>query len=120
MACLPRFLRSMDEFGLIRNYFAPLAKGFAGSLNLTDDAALLEAPQGHELVITKDAMSAGVHFIGNEEASLIARKLLRTNLSDLAAMGAKPMVYFLAGILPENTSEAWIKSFAEGLSADQK
>ena len=110
----------MDEFSLIKTYFAPLAKGYSDSLNLTDDAAIIDVPPGFELVVTKDAISEGIHFIGNEEPKLIAQKLLRTNLSDLAAMGATPLVYFLALMLPKNTGEEWIKSFAEGLAHDQK
>jgi thiamine-monophosphate kinase len=105
----------MDEFSIIAKYFKPLAADFAGSLNLSDDAALLSPPAGHELVITKDAISEGIHFIGNESADLISGKALRVNLSDLAAMGAQPLCYFLALILPKNTSEEWLKKFAEGL-----
>lgn len=108
------------EFSLIETYFTPLAKYHPASLNLSDDAALLAPPAGAELVITKDAISAGVHFIGDEPPSLIAKKLLRVNLSDLAAMGATPMLYFLALMLPKDTPENWIKDFAQGLAEDQK
>jgi thiamine-monophosphate kinase len=61
-----------------------------------------------------------VHFTGDEPASLIARKLLRVNLSDLAAMGAKPWGYFMALMLPAAVNEAWLKDFAAGLRTDQK
>ena len=105
----------MDEFSIISKYFRPLTKNFAGSLNLSDDAALLSPPEGHELVITKDAISEGIHFIGSESPDLIAAKALRVNLSDLAAMGAQPICYFLALMLPKNTTEDWLKKFAEGL-----
>ncbi len=110
----------MDEFDLIRRYFAPLAAGFPGSLNLTDDAALIDIPAGKELVITKDAISEGIHFLGTEDAGLIARKLLRVNLSDLAAKGAAPLCYMLAAVLPASIDERWIAGFAEGLKADQQ
>jgi len=110
----------MDEFVLIDKYFKPLSRGFGAALNLTDDAAIIKVPPGSELIITKDAVSEGLHFIGNENPALIARKLLRVNLSDLAAMGAKPLCYFLAVMLPANTPEAWIKGFVKGLSEDQK
>ena len=110
----------MNEFSLIQKYFAPLARVYDGSLQLTDDAALLDVPEGKQLVITKDAISAGVHFIGNEDAALIAKKLLRVNLSDLAAMGATPLCYFLAIMLPKNIEEVWIARFAEGLAEDQR
>ena len=120
MPRFPSWPSIMDEFDLIKTYFAPLAKGFTGSLNLTDDAALLSLPLGCELVVTTDAINRGVHFIGDEEdPALIARKLLRVNLSDLAAMGATPLCYFLALMLPEDTESQWVKRFAEGLHEDQ-
>lgn len=109
----------MDEFDLIKTYFAPLAKGFPGSLNLADDAAIISPPPGAELVVTTDAINRGVHFIGDEDPALIARKLLRVNLSDLAAMGATPLCYFLALMLPKDTESHWIKRFSEGLHEDQ-
>lgn len=110
----------MDEFGLIRTYFAPLAAGFSGSLNLADDAAAIDIPPGKQLVITKDAIVKGVHFIGDEDPALIAKKLLRVNLSDLVAKGATPLCYFLALMLPSDTPESWIARFAEGFHEDQK
>ncbi len=109
----------MNEFALIHTYFRPLAAAFPGSLDLRDDAALLTSPPGMQLVVTADALSAGVHFFGTEDASLIARKALRTNISDLAAMGAQPFAYFLCVMLPRDTTEAWIARFAHGLAADQ-
>ncbi len=118
MGCFGNFLL-MDEFGLIKKYFVPLAAEYPGSLALTDDAALIEAPPGQELVITKDAISEGVHFLGSEDASLIAKKLLRVNLSDLAAMGASPLCYFLAAMVPKDIGEEWVRHFALGLKEDQ-
>ncbi|MGE0754198.1 MAG: thiamine-phosphate kinase [Alphaproteobacteria bacterium] len=110
----------MNEFGLIKKYLAPLAKDFTGSLGLSDDAALIDVPAGKQLVVTKDAMVAGIHFFGHESPDLIARKLLRVNLSDLAAKGAVPMCYFIAACLPENSEEAWVAAFTNGLEQDQK
>jgi len=109
----------MNEFDFIATLLAPLATE-KGALGLKDDAAVIDVPQGFELVVTKDALTAGVHFIGDETASLIARKALRVNLSDLAAMGAEPKWYFLALMLPESVNEAWLADFAAGLKADQK
>jgi len=109
----------MNEFDIIERYFAPLAAGNNAALGLKDDAAILTIPFGFEMVVTKDAIVEGVHFIGNESPALIARKLLRCNLSDLAAMGATPCGYFLALMLPEHIKEEWIASFAEGLRQDQ-
>jgi len=110
----------MNEFALIAARFKPLASDFPGSLGLSDDAALLDMPPEMQLVVTADTVNEGVHFIGDEDASLIARKALRVNLSDLAAMGAAPWCYFLALAMPGNTEESWIARFAEGLHEDQR
>lgn len=105
------------EFNLIHTYFAPLA-GEAG-LGLKDDAALLTPPAGKQLVITQDAMTAGIHFFADDPADKIAQKLLRVNLSDLAAKGAEPLGYFLSLLMPADTTESWIAAFAHGLAVDQ-
>jgi thiamine-monophosphate kinase len=108
------------EFELIETYFAPLAKGATGALGLTDDAALLSPPAGRDLVLAADAMIEGVHFLPDDPADLVARKLLRVNLSDLAAMGAAPFGYLLTAAWPDSRDEAWIARFAEGLAEDQE
>jgi thiamine-monophosphate kinase len=110
----------MDEFSLIKKYLKPLAANFPGSLNLSDDAAIIAPQAGCELVITKDALSQRVHFIGSEDPALIAGKALRVNLSDLAAMGAAPLCYFLALMLPKNITEEWLERFAFGLKQTQE
>ncbi len=107
----------MNEFGLIARHFRPLA-GIAG-LDLLDDAAVLAPPVGRELVISADAMVAGVHWLADDPAELVARKLLRVNLSDLAAMGATPLGYLLTLALPKPLDEAWVAGFARGLARDQ-
>jgi thiamine-monophosphate kinase len=107
-----------DEFCRIAKYFAPLA-GPEG-LGLQEDAAIFNPPQGRELVLTVDQMLEGVHFLSRDPPDLIARKLLRRNLSDLAAMGAMPSGYLLTTALPSSTDETWLMSFAEGLRRDQE
>ena len=64
-------------------------------------------------------MNEGVHYLPGDAPDLIARKLLRRNLSDLAAMGATPLGYLLTTALPKNIDGAWLEKFAEGLRADQ-
>jgi thiamine-monophosphate kinase len=108
------------EFDLIRRYLAPLAKAAPGALDLTDDAALLKPPAGCELVATADALVAGVHFLADDPPDLVARKLLRVNLSDLAAMGAGPLGYLITAAWPSDTEETWVARFADGLAADQE
>ena len=108
------------EFDLIARFFAPLAKDFPGALGLKDDVALLDVPAGRRLVVTVDAMVAGVHFLPDDPPDAIARKLMRVNLSDLAAKGAQPYACLLALSLPHRVTEAWLAQFAEGLAADAK
>lgn len=107
------------EFALIERVLKPLAANTPASLGLTDDAAVLSPTKGKDLVLTKDAMVAGVHFRESDLPGDVARKLLRVNLSDLAAMGAAPVGYLLATFWPEDLPHIWIERFAEGLSLDQ-
>ncbi len=107
-----------DEFSRIAKYFAPLA-GVEGR-ELTDDAAVLAPPPGRELVLTVDQMIEDVHFLPGDAPDMIARKLLRRNLSDLAAMGATPLGYLLTTALPAKLPEDWLAGFAKGLETDQK
>lgn len=111
MAALP------GEFALIARHFRPLAG--PGALDLADDAAVFAPPSGRELVVAADAMVAGVHFLPDDPPDLVARKLLRTNLSDLAAMGAAPLGYLLTVSVPRATPDAWFAAFAAGLARDQ-
>jgi thiamine-monophosphate kinase len=108
------------EFDLIHRYFAPLAAGFPGALGLEDDAATYQPPAGHELVLTADALVEGRHYLASDPADLIARKMLRVNLSDLAAKGAKAVGYLMTTALGPDIDEAWIAKFTAGLAADQK
>ena len=106
------------EFSRIARHFRPLAG--PGSLDLTDDAAVFAPPAGRELVMTADAMVESVHFLPGTEPSLIARKLLRVNLSDLASMGAVPFGYLITISVPRALGEDWFTGFAAGLALDQK
>jgi thiamine-monophosphate kinase len=104
------------EDDLIARYFAPLA-GPAG-LGLHDDAALMRPPPGEDLVLTADALVAGVHFFADDPPEAIARKALRVNLSDLAAKSATPLGFLLGLALPGDWTPDWLKAFAAGLGAD--
>jgi thiamine-monophosphate kinase len=106
----------LGEADLIARYFAPLA-GPAG-LGLRDDAALLRPSAGEDLVLTTDALVAGVHFFADDPPGAIARKALRVNLSDLAAKAARPLGFLLALALPSDWRDEWLAAFADGLSGD--
>src|SRR5690348_13421728 len=106
-----------DEFDWIAS-LRPLTRGSPYALNLMDDAAAVPAREGHDLVITKDALVEGVHVLGGEARDLIARRLLRTNLSDLAAKGAEPFGYLLMTAWPAGHSRTDKTDFARGLAED--
>ncbi len=116
---MSRKAKRSGEFELIAKYFAPLAKGEPGALGLKDDAAYLKPRAGHHLVLTTDAIVAGVHFLADDPPETVAQKALRVNLSDLAAKGAVPRGYLLTLTLPNDIDEAWVAAFAKGLKADQ-
>jgi thiamine-monophosphate kinase len=108
----------MDEFGIIARYFAPLAA--KGAFGLKDDAAVIAARPGFDLVVTTDQLAEGVDFFKHDPAAAIARKALRVNLSDLAAKGAVPEYYLLNLAMPAGVTEAWLTDFSAGLAQDQK
>lgn len=114
----PAIMARRTEFQRIAEVFAPLAARASGAFGLTDDAAVIPVPDGHDLVVTKDAIVAGVHYLPDDPADLVARKLMRVNLSDLAAMGARPVGVLTACAFPKGLDEAWIDGFAAGLAAD--
>ncbi len=109
----------MTEFELIDKYFKPLAGGHVGARGLMDDAAILDIADGCEMVVAKDIMAAGIHFLAATPARFVAQKLLRVNLSDMAAMGAVPLGYLLGLSLSKPLDEGWVEEFAKGLGEDQ-
>ncbi len=107
----------MDEFDLIRRYFAALTPARADvPLGIGDDAALLSPLAGHEIAVSTDTLIAGRHFPLDTTAADVGWKALAVNLSDLAAMGAEPWAFTLALTLPE-ADPRWLKGFAAGLGA---
>ena len=103
----------VNEFDFIATYLAPLAG--PGGLSLKDDAALLKPALGKDLILTKDMMVEGVHFPKGHFGGDTAEKLLRVNLSDLAAKGAHPVGYLLSIAWPKGIEQAYFKGFAAGL-----
>jgi thiamine-monophosphate kinase len=105
------------EDRLIARYFRPLATA-PGAFGLIDDAAALTPPPGCDLVLTTDGVIAGVHFFPDDPPEMVSRKVLRMNLSDLAAKGAMPLGFLLSVALPAANGEAWLGAFAAGLAED--
>jgi len=107
-----------DEFQDIARRFRPLTFGAPEALDLMDDAAVIASRPGFDLVVTKDALVEGVHFLAGERPDRIARKLLRTNLSDLAAKGAEPYGCFLAVSWPPHYDADARDQFAKAMGED--
>jgi thiamine-monophosphate kinase len=105
----------IGEFALIERYFRGCGAERADvTLGIGDDAALLRVPGGCELVAATDTLVAGVHFPPDSPPESIGHRALAVNLSDLAAMGARPAWALLALTLPQ-AEEVWLEGFATGL-----
>ena len=106
------------EFETIQKLLVPLAHP-EWARGLMDDVAVLPSRAGFDLVLTKDAIVEGVHFLAEDPLDTVAQKLLRVNLSDLAAKGAAPHGYLLSVALPSSITAEWLQAFAQGLAQDQ-
>jgi thiamine-monophosphate kinase len=102
-----------DEFELIERYFLTKSHRNDITMGVGDDAAVLRPPPNMELVVTVDTLVEGVHFPTGTDAESIGYKALAVNLSDLAAMGARPAWITLSLTLPRS-EEAWLSAFCEG------
>jgi thiamine-monophosphate kinase len=109
---------SLGEFEMIKSLFAPMAG--EGGLSLEDDAAVLRPSPGADLVLTKDALVEGVHFFADDPPESIARKLLRVNVSDLIAKGARPRGFLLALARGPRHDQEWLARFAAALGEDAR
>lgn len=108
----------MNEFEVIRQYFSFSSRSAKGAdLGVGDDCALLSLNPGEQLAVTTDTLVSGVHFPAEGDPALIARRALRVNLSDIAAMGATPLGFQLAVTLP-GIDAAWLEAFSQGLALD--
>lgn len=107
----------MTEFDLIAQYFTrPNRPLFNADLGVGDDAALMSVSHGHQLAVSADMLVAGRHFFADADPERLGHKCLAVNLSDLAAMGAKPTWFTLSLALPEINAD-WLAAFSRGLFA---
>ena len=112
----------LGEFDLIQRFFKAGADAMHPNdekviaLGIGDDCALLKPAAGEEIAITSDMLVEGRHFFMDANPELLGRKALAVNLSDLAAMGAKPIGFTLSIALP-NVDIAWLEAFSKGLFA---
>lgn len=104
----------MKEFDLIARYFTrPAPSGFLG---VGDDCALFSVTPGHHLATSTDLLIEGRHFLSDVDPAALGHKALAVNLSDLAAMGARPLACLLSLSLPR-VDEPWLEAFARGFYA---
>ncbi|KCZ60453.1 MULTISPECIES: thiamine-phosphate kinase [Hyphomonas] len=106
----------MSERDWISRYFAPLATA-PGAAGLRDDVAELSGGDGR-LIATTDALVEGVHFLPDDPIDTIARKLVRTNVSDVLSKGALPEDVLLTLGWPNSRPESEIAAFASALGDD--
>jgi thiamine-monophosphate kinase len=104
------------EFELIQRIRARATTRGDVVLGIGDDAALLRVPDGHDLVVATDVLNSGVHFPRDTAAADIGWKALAVNLSDLAAMGARPAWCTLALSMP-HPDAVWLEGFLDGFAA---
>ena len=115
----------LGEFDLIERFFKTGADSLRSdtdqsiSLGIGDDCALIKPQENEVIAITSDMLVEGIHFFADADPELLGRKALAVNLSDLAAMGAKPLGFTLAIALPA-INEAWLEAFSKGLFATAK
>jgi thiamine-monophosphate kinase len=108
----------LSEFDIIRSFFTRSAP--ATVLGVGDDAALIRPACGMELAISTDMLVSGRHFFEDVDPYKLGHKSLAVNLSDMAAMGARPRWATLSLALPESMvqkDESWLRAFADGFFA---
>ena len=105
----------LSEFDLIKTYFQRPRPGRA-VLGIGDDCALLAPSPGHQIAISSDMLVEDRHFFAGADPRMLGHKSLAVNLSDLAAMGARPVAFTLALSLPK-ADPAWLEGFSSGLFA---
>ncbi|HHO67951.1 MAG TPA: thiamine-phosphate kinase [Gammaproteobacteria bacterium] len=106
----------LSEFELIDRCFRRAGRRADVVLGIGDDAAVLAAPAGRQLVVALDTLNEGVHFLPDTSPADLGWKALAVNLSDVAAMGAEPAWLTLSLSLPR-ADVSWVSAFADGLFA---
>ncbi len=107
----------VDEFDWIAS-LRPLVAQDPRALGLMDDAAVIPARPGFDLVVSKDALVEGMHAPWGVDGEVFAKRLLRTSLSDLAAKAAEPFGWFLLAAFPSERGRSWRGAFAQGIAED--
>lgn len=104
----------LAEFGLIDRYFRGKGPNLDSTLlGIGDDCAVLWPPASQKLLVTTDTLVENTHFFANMDSERLGYKALAVSLSDLAAMGAKPMWITLSLTMP-SANERWLEAFSKG------
>jgi thiamine-monophosphate kinase len=112
-------LSELGEFGLIDRIARRTPRGHGVVLGIGDDAAVLRLRRGEDLVLSTDSLVEGVHFrLATQSARSIGRRALAVNLSDLAAMGARPVAFTAALVAPPDLEVRWLDGLVAGLLAE--
>jgi thiamine-monophosphate kinase len=109
-------MAELGEFELIERFFDRPARDAGVVVGVGDDAAVLRVAPGHEFVLAVDMMVEGRHFLAGTDPERLGHKILAVNLSDMAAMGARPRWALLACALPDSDPD-WLGAFSRGLFA---
>jgi thiamine-monophosphate kinase len=107
----------LPEKALIRRIRDRAAKPSGhGVMGIGDDCAVVPIPRGHEALITTDFSLENVHFKPAwHPPESVGHRCLARGLSDIAAMGGKPLAVFLSLAVPRNLPQRWINGFLRGL-----
>lgn len=106
----------MDEFEIIRRFFTPQEQSDSVIIGVGDDGAVLRPQPGRDLVSVLDTVVEGVHFPTSLPAADIAWRAVAANVSDIAAMGARPR-WMTVGLTLRESDSAWLEDFSRGMAA---
>lgn len=108
----------MNEFEIIDRITQILGRAARAQSVLVgpgDDAAVVSVPPGFELAVTTDTLVSGRHFPADAPGDLVGCRAMGVNLSDLAAMGARPSYCVVSLTIPE-ADIPWIEAYARGIA----
>jgi len=103
----------ITEFDFIKKYLSSKEKNSKYSLNFNDDVGLVDGK-----IYSTDSICEGIHFFSNDQPNLIAKKLIRVNVSDIVSKGVKPKYCLFNFSIGKNIDEKWISNFMRGLRSD--
>ena len=110
----------LNEDIIINKYLKKLCFSKKTTFNFENDAGILKVPKNKEIVVSQDTLVEKIHFFSNDSPESIALKSIRTNLSDLTSMGARPYAYTMSLSLNNNINKSWINKFSNSLYREQK